>query len=50
MALVRCTCLTSLVPEVDGGLTLRVEVADPDCGYVVHRLQAELSEPATPAG
>jgi hypothetical protein len=41
MALVRCTCLARLQPG-DLGPTLVIEVADPDCGYVVHRLAEDL--------
>ncbi|MDN4173530.1 hypothetical protein QWY28_11285 [Nocardioides sp. SOB77] len=49
MALVRCTCLARIAPVTGGGHALRVEVADPECGYVLHRLAAELpSEPAAP--
>jgi hypothetical protein len=42
MALVRCTCLTEMSTE-DGRASLSVLVADPACGYVVHRL-ADVSE------
>ncbi|MCW2815052.1 MAG: hypothetical protein JWN84_2507 [Nocardioides sp.] len=43
MALVRCSCVTSLVPH---GTRLRLDVIllDPDCAYVVHRVGSLLSE------
>ena len=47
MARVRCTCLTRIVPTAGGDLDLRLEVPDPACGYVVHRLAAELSGTST---
>jgi len=47
MALVRCTCLTQIAPIARGDLDLWLEVPDPACGYVVHRLAAELSGTST---
>ncbi|MEV7431018.1 MULTISPECIES: hypothetical protein [unclassified Nocardioides] len=49
MALVRCSCLAQVVPAAGGGHDLRVRVLDPACGYVVHRLGAELAEPEVPS-
>lgn len=52
MALVRCTCIAELVQEARGN-TLVVALPDPDCGYVPHRLGADLPtwlEPETPRG
>ena len=42
MPLVRCSCVTTLVPRHAGGFELDITVVDPDCGYVVHRLGAML--------
>lgn len=39
MALVRCSCISLVVP-VEAGLRQEVVVPDPDCGYVLHRLAA----------
>lgn len=36
--LVRCTCVAGL--DSDG---LRVVVYDPECGYIIHRLEAEVA-------
>ena len=50
MALVRCSCVVELVASADGRSALEVRVLDPECGYVVHRLGAELltaTEPDT---
>jgi hypothetical protein len=38
MALVRCTCI---VAEVVAGQRVEPVVPDADCGYIIHRLQAE---------
>lgn len=47
MALVRCSCLV----ELHGAAwdALDVQVLDPDCGYVMHRLEAELLAGEAPA-
>ena len=37
MALVRCSCIGQIV-SADGDPRLEVAVADPDCGYVPHRM------------
>ena len=37
MALLRCTCLSRLSPGTTG-VELIIDVADPECGYVVHRM------------
>ncbi|NHC24687.1 hypothetical protein G6553_16095 [Nocardioides sp. IC4_145] len=55
MALVRCSCVAQVVLGPDGagshghsdGVGLRVQVLDPECGYVVHRVAAGF--PAGPA-
>jgi hypothetical protein len=49
MALVRCSCVVELVASIDGRCALDVQVLDPGCGYVVHRLGADLTaaEPDT---
>lgn len=41
MALVRCSCLSELAPVPDDPHQRRliVLVADPECGYVLHRIQ-----------
>lgn len=38
MALVRCTCV---VDEVVAGQRVEPVVPDPECDYIIHRLQAE---------
>jgi hypothetical protein len=40
MALVRCTCVVRLEAD-EGRIKLQVLLADPECGYVVHRVVAE---------
>jgi len=41
MALVRCTCIAELILTNDPHeRRLEVAVPDPDCGYVLHRLEA----------
>jgi hypothetical protein len=50
MALVRCSCVVELVASSDCRSSLAVRILDPECGYVVHRLGAELltaTEPDT---
>ena len=50
MALVRGSCVVALVASANGRIALEVTVLDPECGYVVHRLGAELlaaTEPDT---
>ena len=50
MALVRCSCVVELVASSDCRIALEVTVLDPECGYVVHRLGADLltaTEPDT---
>jgi hypothetical protein len=42
MALVRCSCVTTLVPRGAGRFEVSVTVLDPGCGYVVHRLGSVL--------
>ena len=37
MALVRCSCIGHIVSR-DGEQRVQVAVADPDCGYVPHRI------------
>jgi hypothetical protein len=39
VALVRCSCISLVVPA-EAGLRQEVVVPDPDCGYLVHRLEA----------
>ncbi len=48
MALVRCSCVVELVASADGRIALDVTVLDPECGYVVHRLGADLLTPSEP--
>ena len=48
MALVRCSCVVELVPSADGRIGLDVTVLDPECGYVVHRLGADLLTTSEP--
>ena len=48
MALVRCSCVVGLVPSADGRIGLDVTVLDPGCGYVVHRLGADLLTASEP--
>jgi hypothetical protein len=52
MALVRCSCIVGLLASTDGhgALAVDLKVLDPDCGYVVHRLGAELTGIATGLG
>ena len=51
MALVRCSCIVELHASADGRGAVDVKVPDPECGYVVHRLGAELwSEIGTESG
>ena len=38
MALVRCTCV---VTEIVAGQRVEPDLADPECDYIIHRLQAE---------
>jgi hypothetical protein len=42
MALVRCSCVVELLASADGRCAVDVRVLDPECGYVVHRLGADL--------
>ena len=42
MALVRCSCVTTLVPRGAGGFEVDVTLLDPDCGYVLHRMASVL--------
>ena len=42
MALVRCTCLVQVPRAAARPTEVVVQVLDPTCGYVVHRLAAEL--------
>jgi hypothetical protein len=48
MALVRCSCVVELVASSDHRCALEVTILDPECGYVVHRLGAELLTAAEP--
>ena len=48
MALVRCSCVVDLFASVDGRSALGVRVLDPECGYVVHRLFADLLTASEP--
>ena len=48
MALVRCSCVVELVASAHGRIALDVTVLDPECGYVVHRLGADLLTPSEP--
>ena len=53
MALVRCSCIVELHASADGrgAVAVDVKVPAPECGYVVHRLGAELwSEIGTESG
>jgi hypothetical protein len=41
MGLVRCTCVTTFRPTDDPKrISLEVIVYDPQCDYVIHRLEA----------
>jgi hypothetical protein len=48
MALVRCSCVVDLVASANGRIALDVTVLDPECGYVVHRLCADLLTASEP--
>jgi hypothetical protein len=48
MALVRCSCVVDLVASANGRIALDVTVLDPACGYVVHRLFADLLTASEP--
>ena len=48
MALVRCSCVVEIVASADGRIGLDVTVLDPVCGYVVHRLGADLLSASEP--
>lgn len=40
MSLVRCTCVGRLEPNDETGRTqFSVEVVDPECDYIIHRLE-----------
>lgn len=43
MALVRCTCLVQMSTSARGERDVLVQVLDPECGYVPHRLGADLA-------
>lgn len=43
MALVRCTCIAELVYIGRGSISLNLSLPDPDCGYVWHRLAADVA-------
>jgi hypothetical protein len=49
MALVRCTCLVQVSSSRSRGPELVLQVPDPTCGYVLHRLAAELAGGPDPA-
>ena len=38
MALVRCTCLVGWTTDAAGRPAIDVQVLDPECGYVLHRV------------
>ena len=48
MALVRCSCFFDLLASANGRVALDVTVLDPECGYVVHRLCADLLTASEP--